>query len=162
MKILIENYRKFEIYFDTDEESFYSVSDYYDTDSKKKSYASTKKAIDEWIKVNSGFRAFNVIKSENWKGTPTSNSDNLATVTGQRKDGHFIIDGKAISEYNEKDYYLSIPENDPIFEKMAPHLKEIETLQAKIKDKHEEVALLTRELILITLKDHKKTLREQK
>ena len=52
MKTLIENYRGFEIFFDTDNENFYSVSDKYDRQETKKSYASAKKSIDDYIKYN--------------------------------------------------------------------------------------------------------------
>jgi hypothetical protein len=36
MKILIENYRKWEIYFDTDSEEFYTLSNQYDKENTKK------------------------------------------------------------------------------------------------------------------------------
>ena len=50
MKVQIENYRGWNIEFDTEKESFYCHSEQHDKDENKKSFASTKKWIDDFIK----------------------------------------------------------------------------------------------------------------
>jgi hypothetical protein len=53
-----------EIYFDTDSEEFYTLSNQYDKENTKKSFASTKKNIDDYIKENSSFKPVMVQKFE--------------------------------------------------------------------------------------------------
>lgn len=161
-KVLIEKYRNFEIYFDTREETFYSISDYYDTEQKKKSYSAAKKAIDEWIKENSSFKPFYVIKCEGWRGTnsfsfPISNEMDVVTISGIRKDKRFTTsDGSQISEYDEDRYFMPLPENEPVFKEMAPVIEELRLYEKLVKEKNKELVELSKKINLITLKQHKK------
>ncbi len=43
MKIEIENYRGWDISFDTEKETFYAISSHFDTDKTKQSFAATPK-----------------------------------------------------------------------------------------------------------------------
>lgn len=97
----IETYRGYEISFDTDNETF--LSDIGNDGTEKKSYAATKKAIDEYIKENSTFAPFDVVRSY-------FGSVNHYRITGIRKDGRFNCekDGRKeqFSEYEENNTYL--------------------------------------------------------
>ena len=67
MKVFIENYRGWDISFDTDKESFYAQSDEYDVGETKKSFASAKKYIDDFLKDNLQFQPI-------WVERPVSQS----------------------------------------------------------------------------------------
>ncbi len=106
MKIQIENYRGWDISFDTDEETFYAQSDEYDRGGTKKSFASAKQYIDNFIKDNLEFKPV-------WAETIPSkyNSHSKIKLTGIRKDNRFVYEGKdgkkeQLSEYSEKSYIL--------------------------------------------------------
>jgi len=106
MKTIVDNYRGWEITFDTDTEKFTAYSNGYDRDMVKVSYASCKSSIDEFIKENSEFRPFYIfpnIDGYDRKGK--------CKVIGIRKDGAFMIeDSKGVksqmSKYNEDGYIL--------------------------------------------------------
>lgn len=148
MKAIIENYRGFEISFDTDTEAFYGISDQYDKDFKKPSYASAKKFIDEFLKDNQNFKPFWV------EGNPDSwSSNSKIKIIGIRKDGRFIYEDlkgqkQQISQYDEKDYILPNPANDPIKQK----LKDLRLQEHEI-DK--EIRETKTQFIIKTLEDWK-------
>lgn len=131
MKVEIEIYRGWSICFDTEKEAFYCHSEQYDKDENRKSYSSTKKWIDDFIKENETFRPV-------WIETkPTIyNSDKRIKLIGIRKDGRFIYedekgDKKQLSEYNEKDYILYNSENDKYREEAKLLDVELEKLRLK-------------------------------
>ena len=112
MRTLITEYRGWEIFFDTDKEEFYTISNEYDKDITKKSFASTKKFVDDYIKENNSFKPILVQKEPSM-----FNNGEIIKLIGIRKDGDFMYedkDGKKqrLSSYNEKDYFLINPEND--------------------------------------------------
>ena len=133
MRVLIENYRAWEIYFDTDKEEFYTVSNEYDTQQTKKSYASAKKYIDDYLKENQNFKPIKVQKMSS-----IYSSGEVITLIGLRKDGAFMYEDakcnkQQLSKYNESDYFLVNSENDPIFKELELLYKEEKELAAKIK-----------------------------
>ncbi len=133
MRVLIENYRAWEIYFDTDKEEFYTVSNEYDTQQTKKSYASAKKYIDDYLKENQNFKPIKVQKLSS-----IYSSGEVITLIGLRKDGAFMYEDakgnkQQLSKYNESDYFLVNSENDPIFKELELLYKEEKELAAKIK-----------------------------
>lgn len=161
-EILIENYRKFDIFFNKDEETFHCVSDYYDTEQKKKTYAATKKAIDEYIKVNSEFMPFFALRYD-WKfkndfGFPTSNEKNKVLITGVRKDNRFVMDAEQISESDEQRYFIPVPENEPVFAELAPLIAEKEIYEKLVRERHNQIIEVGKKLTLINLKQYKKTM----
>ena len=131
MKVEIENYRGWQISFDTEKETFYCHSEQWDRDENKKSYASTKKWIDDFIKENETFKPV-------WIETkPTSyNSEKRIKLIGLRKDGKFIYEDekgekKQLSQYEEKNYILYNPENDKYREEAKKIDAEMEQLRLK-------------------------------
>lgn len=134
MKILIENYRGWDIYFNTDKESFYAESNEYDNQQEKKSYASAKKFIDDFIKDNVTFTPFFIYKEYDQKPIK---------VVGIRKDKRFVYEGakglEQLSEWSEKDYFLTNEKNEPIFDKINKLLKNREELDTTIKDARKEL-----------------------
>ena len=139
MKIEIENYRGWDISFDTDKETFYAQSDEYDRGETKKSFASAKQYIDDFIKDNLEFNPV-------WIETPASSYRNQSKIKliGIRKDKRFIYEGKdgkkeQLSEYSEKGYILSNEANDVPYaelkecrKRIALILEEINVIKAKI------------------------------
>ena len=133
MRVLIENYRGWEIYFDTGKEDFYTFSNEYDTQQTKKSYASAKKYIDDYIKENQNFKPIKVQKMRSF-----FNSGAVITLIGLRKDGIFMYEDvkgrkQQLSKYDEEDYFLVNPENDAIFQELELLYKEEKELTDKIK-----------------------------
>jgi len=134
MRTLITDYRGWGIFFDTDKEEFYTVSNEYDKDNTKKSFASTKKFIDDYIKENNEFKPILVQKEESIFSNKV-----IIKLIGLRKDGKFMYedkDGKKqqLSSYNESDYFLINPINDEAFEKINKLRLEREKIDSKIKE----------------------------
>lgn len=131
MKVIIDNYRGWEISFDTELETFYCISDRYDRDETKKSFASIKKFIDDFIRENEVFEPVWV------EAKPDSyTSDKKIKLIGIRKDGRFIYENsngekQQLSDYNEKDYILYDANNDKFRLEAEKINKEIKVLNAK-------------------------------
>lgn len=148
-RVLIEEYRGVEIYFNLESETFYATID--DSEGNwnkpKKTYTSCKKAIDDYIKENSEFAPFTVIYRA-WNGPLEKR-----TICGIRKDGRFnYIDAKGmhqqISTYDETKYLIDTPENITIIDEINKVNLEIDVL-------HEKRAALDKSLIVVNLKDIK-------
>ena len=134
MRTLITDYRGWEIFFDTDKEEFYTVSNEYDKDNTKKSFASTKKFIDDYIKENNEFKPVLVQKEESIYSDKV-----IIKLIGIRKDGKFMYedkDGKKqqLSSYYESDYFLINPKNDESFEKINKLRIERDKIDSQIKE----------------------------
>ena len=134
MRTLITDYRGWGIFFDTDREEFYTVSNEYDKDNTKKSFASTKKFIDDYIKENNEFKPILVQKEESTFGNKV-----VIKLIGIRKDGKFMYedkDGKKqqLSSYYESDYFLINPKNDESFEKIDKLRIERDKIDSQIKE----------------------------
>ena len=134
MRTLITEYRGWEIFFDTNKEEFYTVSNEYDKDNTKKSFASTKKFIDDYIKENNNFKPILVQKQ------PSMYSDGkIIKLIGIRKDGKFMYEdekGKKqqLSLYEETNYFLINPENDKAFKRISELSKEQDKITAEMKE----------------------------
>ena len=134
MRVLIENYRGFDIWFDTSSETFYAASDSQDVGKEKRSYSSAIKYVDDFIKENSVFEPFWVVDYFN----------NKKRIVGIRKDNYFVQeneegDKSLISSWDEKDYFEYNPEKqDSLFEELDGIQNQIDALisiKKDIKDK---------------------------
>lgn len=135
MKILIENYRGWNIHFDTDRENFNIHNDFIDREEFKKSYSSAKKWVDEYIKDNQNFKPILIHRPPN-----RFNNENKITLVGIRKDGRFVYldsEGKKqqLPDYSEKDYFIYNPEND----KLLAEAEELDEQINILRDKQKEV-----------------------
>jgi hypothetical protein len=125
--IKIEDYRGWEISFDTSSEEFYALSGRNDTDFRKKSFSAIKREIDEFMKENQAFKPFKV------EAVPSSfAAGEVLTIVGIRKDGRFIAEkgGKKvqISDYNEKGYMAVDDYNKPLWQELNDISKEVDEL----------------------------------
>lgn len=154
MEITIENYRGYEIRFNTNRETF--VCDIDDERSVKKSFGALKKFIDRFIKDNDVFNKFKIIASPN----PRFNKRRVVTVIGQRKDGRFIGqdekgDKFQISDYDLKQYCL-------YEESLNPYFEELELIKQKNIEENKRYELNRKEIIskmnLVSLYDYKQSL----
>lgn len=152
MKVKIEDYRGWEITFDTEDEVFNVFSDYNDTESNKKSYASAKKYIDDFIKDNSTFKPINIICNAN-----SYHGKSNITLTGVRKDGKFTYEenGKKciFSTYDEDRYILDLEENQEAQKELDAFILEMEK-QNKLN--RERRNAIESKIKVITLKEYKK------
>ena len=134
MRVLIENYRGWEIYFDTEKEEFYTVSNEYDKQETKRSYASSKKYIDDYIKSNNVFKPIKVQKM------PTMFSEGKAiTLIGIRKDKAFMYEDEEgrkqqLSSYDERDYFIVDSRNDVHFKRIAELAIERKRIDDEVKE----------------------------
>jgi hypothetical protein len=131
MKIEIENYRGWAISFDTEQETFYCHSEQWDIEESKKSFASVKRWIDEFIKDNHEFKPVWFERRPN-----SYSSHECIKIIGIRKDGKFVYEEegggkKAIPSYNERDYILSTPKNDELKEALKVIDSELENLRIR-------------------------------
>jgi hypothetical protein len=145
MNILIENYRGWEIFFNTDQEVFYSHCDKYDRDETKKTFSASKKFIDDYIKANFEFKPVRI----------TNEDGKLATLTGIRKDKAFMaVDSGEetpyqISKYSEKNWFLEKEENEPIFKRTKEIYEETVRLD-------KERTALKKQLVKVNLVEYRK------
>lgn len=120
MGIKIENYRGFDIEFETRNESFTCVVGE-QTRFEKQSYSAVKKSIDEYKTKNAAFEPFKIMNS------PISGygiESGVHEVVGIRKDERFVYinsngEKKQIPDYNEKDIILYDPSFEPILVEIA-------------------------------------------
>jgi hypothetical protein len=132
MRVLIENYRGWEIFFDTDSEDFYTVSSSNDAQQVKKSYASTKKHVDDYIKENQRFKPVKVRKLYGYS--------EIITITGIRKDGVLVYEDAEgnkgqISRHDESHaYVLANHENGAILTDIDLLAKQKNELADKIDE----------------------------
>ena len=155
-KILIDNYRGFDIEFETINEKFQCII----TDELVKesiSFTAVKKFIDEYKKANQEFKPFYV------ESTPSNYSfkdPKKIKIVGIRKDGRFVaedLNGNKfqISDYDIKDYMLYVPENEKALNQLS-ELKQRERNQAS--EIQMERTLILSTIKITTLADFKKTL----
>lgn len=155
MKVHIENYRGWDISFDTDKEMFHYVSSDYDADGKKISYTAAKKFIDDFIKENQTFNAFWV------EVTPirsTYRGMEKIKVVGIRKDGRFISENKKgeksqISDYDLQDYMVINEANVPLWE-------ELKILELEKKALNDKEKALKAKFAIKTLKEIKQEINQ--
>jgi hypothetical protein len=119
MKVKVDNYRGWDISFDTEKENFYAESNEYDREETKKSFAAAKKFIDEFIKENLNFKPVWVEETAN----ACRNAIKVKLI-GIRKDGRFVYEDKKgekqqMSDWSEKDYILCNPDNDVFYRQIA-------------------------------------------
>jgi hypothetical protein len=128
--IPIEEYKGFEISYNTEEDKFECIVALENEEKKKRSsLKELRLTIDEYIKANKTFKPFFVLHHpEHGIG-----GCEKIKVVGIRKDGIFVYEKKEengelvkkpFSKYYLKDYILDIPENEAIF-------KELELLDIK-------------------------------
>lgn len=142
MQVLIENYRGWEIFFDTDKENFYTTAEEYDYETTKKSFASAKKFIDDFLKNNIKFTPIWVQRVD---------SSEPIKLIGIRKDGRFVYESRdekprQLESYYEDNYFLVDDENDKHFAKIKELESEISAnrqIISEIKDRIKKVGLDT-------------------
>jgi len=129
----VNKYRGWSISFNTESEKFTAYSNHHDKEVEKGSYSAIKKSIDEFILENTSFKPFYITR--NFSSYGYNVGKEKIKVIGIRKDGFFTYEdemGKKhlISGYNEKDYMLVLPENEPLIKKYYDEVKRIEQLTA--------------------------------
>ena len=154
--ILIENYRGFDIEFNTNTERFQCIA----TDEETKessSFAAVKKFVDDYKRDNQAFNPFWIEANPN--DYPYGNTNKLKVI-GIRKDGRFVAENdkgvkEQISDYDTGRYMLVNPKNQDLINR----LKE---LNEKEKIQREKTAFERTEIIksmnIVTLKDYKKSI----
>lgn len=153
--VVVETYRGFDIMFSPDKETFSCIPS--DEDVKEsKSFAACKRHIDEYLKLNQGFKPFTVsIKPENYRFS----SKKQIKIVGIRKDNKFVYeeDGqpKQLSDWNDKDYLIEFSENTHL-------LKEYEESEDRLLEFSNKERELQRQILskmkIKTLADYKKEL----
>lgn len=154
-KILIENYRGFDIEFDIESEIFQCVVTEENT-KESKSFSAVKKFVDEYKKTNQDFVPFWVekIPEHGW------GENKRLKIIGLRKDQRFVSEDEKgnknqVSDWDIKDLMLLKEENKPILNEYAELKKEFETFSARYTERKKEI--LSR-VNISTLENYKKEL----
>lgn len=130
MKIDIENYRGWDIVFDTEKDQFQAYSNAFDNEKTRQSFSLLKKTIDEFIKYNAEFKPFKVRRKPGGHF-----GRELLTVIGIRKDGRFMIevDGKKeqLSSYDEDKYIVDFEKFESTYSVIESLRKDIAELERK-------------------------------
>lgn len=156
MKVFIENYRGFDIEFDTSYEKFHCIVTEEQT-KESVSFKAVKKFIDDYKKENANFTPFFI---ELHPQRYIFKDAKYMKVVGMRKDGKFVCEdeeGKKeqISTYNETDWVVKKDKNQPYFQKLR-ELKEKEDAQiAESKKMREEIMS---KMDFVSLKDYRNDL----
>jgi len=153
-KILIEEYKGFNIEFDTDFEKFQCIIT--EENSKESiSFKSIKSFIDEYIKTNNTFKPF-VVES-----IPGSyyRIKNLKII-GMRKDGRFVTEDEKgvksqVSDYNLKVYMMFYEENIIPLLQLKKLDDDFEIYKSEIV---KQQTAIRKTLKIITLEDYKQSL----
>src|SRR5690606_38678376 len=129
MRIAIETYRDWDIYFDTSNEHFFALSSSYDKQQESKSFSAIKKRVDDFIKENVKFKPLDIEPVPNIHRR--SNRERLRVI-GVRKDGRFVVETKAgdkrqLGNYELMEYMLINPENEQ-------HWKDLKDIQGQIEE----------------------------
>ena len=133
-KVKLITYRGWDISFDLNNDRFYVASGEYDQQEDRGSIKAAKKWIDDFIKANSEFKPFEILKFESYASSPTKS----VMVIGRRKDGRFLIkegdkDPEQLSSYNESNYILPAPENEGVFSRIDEKDRAIKALRDEIE-----------------------------
>ena len=155
-KTLIDYYRGWTIYFDTEDGKFFVMSENYNRQESRGSFAAVKKWVDDFLKDNADFKPFDI---QYWNG---SEPGRVEKVIGIRKDGRPATedaDGNKgqISSYASSNYILVDPSNDPVFDEIKAFDRETERLEA---ERSIARGSLIAKLKLVQLDDHLNTIRQ--
>jgi hypothetical protein len=147
MKTIVDNYRGWDIHFDTGNENFSCHSDQYDHATTKRSYTSCKTYIDDFMKDNAKFTPFWV------EGVPDGYKDSKLKIIGIRKDGRFVCEDEKgvkgqVSDYDLGSYMLVKDSNKPLWKE----LKENSVAEKKIMVERNEIYARFDQVTLIDLK----------
>lgn len=156
MKTEVDNYRGYEIRFDTDNETFECDID--DSRSVKKSYASIKTFIDEFIKDNNVFKPFKVMANP-----LVSYGGKNGKIIGIRKDKRFIMETESgtkeqVSDYNEKDHWVVTEKLIESLQEVQPLLSERDELKKNLNKLESEIKAFYESLNATDLNEYKKQL----
>lgn len=150
--VKIIDYRGYEIFFNIDEEKFYLHSEKYDRDSWVSTLKAAKANIDNYIKSNSDFKPFWVVRVPGkFYGSSVSNT---LKIVGIRKDGNFVQEdvkaGKlVVSKYDEESWMSIKDENNEVMELLA-------VLELKQKELDKQRKELQGKVVVETLSDIRK------
>ena len=150
MIALIENYRGYEINFDT-ENSKFETAITEDLTKESLSFLAVKKFIDDFIKNNKEFKPFYV------EATPTSWKCGKYKIVGIRKDLRFIGEDEKgnkvqISDYDLTDYMILDNKNQELWYKLSELKEKEKEFNEKIKKDRSEIIS---QMKIVTLKDYK-------
>jgi len=153
-KILIENYRGFDIEFETSNERFQCVCTEEDT-KESASFAAIKKFVDDYKKSNQDFKPFWI------EPTPTDYyKDKALKVVGIRKDNRFVAEDKDGNKEQISDSYLSsymlLKEENK--EYMAELKEQKQKEEAQRIENNQTRNNIIAKMNIVTLKDYKKEL----
>ena len=151
-RVLIEEYRGVEIYFELDKETFYATIDDPEMiwNRPKKTFASVKKTIDEYIKETTEFKPFTAIFYDNgW-----AKEGKRYKIVSIRKDGQFVYEDEKgvhhqLSKYDEERYLTDTPENKEL-------LAQLKVLDNERTANYEKAGKLSNQLESLNLKEIKK------
>ena len=139
MKVLIEDYRGFEIYFETENSKFQCIATE-DSTKESHSFDAVKKFVDDYKKQNETFKPFEI--ATNPKELYSSEL-NVKKVIGIRKDGRFVCEGidgnkEQISDWDLKRYVLLDESNKQFFSELLEMLNKHEKLKKELSREREK------------------------
>ena len=157
-KILIENYRGFDIEFDTRYEKFQCIiTD--DLTKESLSFKSIKSFVDEYMKNNQTFKPFYVLTNpESYR----FNNVKRLKVIGVRKDGRLTAENEEglkvqLGNYDISDFIIEKDKNEPLLLELNKHDADVKK-QDEI-DREKRKAIISK-MDIVTLKDYKKQILE--
>lgn len=156
-KISIDFYRGWEIFFDTDEEKFLAMSEDYNRQETRGSFAAAKKWVDDFLKENEKFVPFDVHTWSGGRRGPT------LKVIGLRKDGRPATEdadgnkGQIGSYHYSGEYILLNPANAPVFAEIEAYDAETERIEQE-REKGREP--LIAKVVVMTMDDHLKSMKK--
>ena len=153
-KILIENYRGFDIEFETSNEKFQCVCTEEDT-KESNSFAAVKKFIDDYKKSNQDFKPFWIepIPDDGW-------TRKTLKVIGIRKDGRFVAENEKGEKEQVSDsdlsHYMLLKDENLMYSEELKVQKEKQ--EAQRLENNQIIKDIIAKMNIVNLKDYKKEL----
>lgn len=150
-RVLIETYRSWDIWFETNSERFIAENGVNENEKGKPTLAAARKFVDEFRKANAEFKPFEVIAI----GGYGKSYGKKIRIIGIRKDGRFVSENEKgekgqVSDYDEKDWAISNPGNDAAMLEAARLDDEADAIR-------KSAIAIRGGLVWSTLRDFKKT-----
>lgn len=158
-RVLVTNYRGFDIYIETDEGTFHVTGDDWQDAKDRKSLKACYTFIDQYLKDN---QTFTPIEAMTLDAYGRGEFGEVVRFTGMRKDGRLVFeDGEQLSSHEERHYLILAAGQTAEARRI---IGEMEALSAKMDALNAERGAWNKQLEALgtNLKDHLKKLRGER
>lgn len=154
MKVLIKNYKGWNIFFETDIDMFYTVPTQYVTDQFHCStFSCVKEFIDKYVKSNKEFKPIHVERYP-----PVGGVRVTGKLTGMAEDGHFMLEvadaePTILSQHSELSWILINEHNNQKLDQIERLYAEIASAEDNIKTIQQSASEIKKTMVIENVTD---------